>query len=80
LSGLLVSWMRFDLSTSWTLNYHQRHLLNFAFVVIKSLFTVQLSWLRCSMVFLSPSRQMPGECLKVGHDCFYPHPLQIIIR
>jgi hypothetical protein len=26
------------------------------------------------IVFLSFSRQMLGQCLKLGHDCFLPHP------
>jgi hypothetical protein len=60
LSGQLVSWMRFELSTSWILNYCRRNLLNFTLVVIKAWFTVQLSWLMWSMVFLSSSTQMLG--------------------
>jgi hypothetical protein len=31
------------------------------------------------MVFLSPSRKIPGQYLKVGHGGFLPYPSQIII-
>jgi hypothetical protein len=31
-------------------------------------------------VFLNFSRQMRGYNLKLGHDCFLPHPFQFIIQ
>jgi hypothetical protein len=40
----------------------------------------QLSWLRLFMVFLSPSRQMSGLYLNLGHDHFFPHSFQFIIH
>jgi hypothetical protein len=40
----------------------------------------QLFWLRFLVVFLSPSRQMPGYYLKLGHDRFLPHPFQFIVH
>jgi hypothetical protein len=40
----------------------------------------RLSWLRFFVVFLSPSRQMPGQYLKLGHDLSLPHPFQLIIH
>jgi hypothetical protein len=35
---------------------------------------------RVSVVFLSPSRRMPFQCLKFGHYRFLPCPFQFIIR
>jgi hypothetical protein len=32
------------------------------------------------VVFLSPSRQIPGQKLRLGHDCFLPNPFQLIIH
>jgi hypothetical protein len=40
----------------------------------------RLPWLRVFMVFLSPSRQMLGQYLKLGHDRFLPHPFQFIVH
>jgi hypothetical protein len=37
-------------------------------------------WLRFLVLFLSPSRRMPGEVLILSHDCFLPHPFQFIIH
>jgi hypothetical protein len=39
-----------------------------------------LSWLRLFMVFFSPSRQILGLYLKLGHDHFLIHPFQFIIH
>jgi hypothetical protein len=32
------------------------------------------------VVFLSSSRQMPGECFEVYHDHFIPHPFQFTLH
>jgi hypothetical protein len=37
-------------------------------------------WLRFLVLFLSPSRRMPGEVLILSHDYFLPHPFQFIIH
>jgi hypothetical protein len=39
----------------------------------------QLSWLKFIVAFLSPSRQMPGQYLKLGHDSFFRCILKVII-
>lgn len=39
----------------------------------------QLYSLKNIFVFPSPSNDIPGERLKLGHGCFLPHPFQFII-
>jgi hypothetical protein len=39
----------------------------------------RLSWLRFLGFFLSTSRRLPGQYLKLGHNRFFPHPLKFII-
>jgi hypothetical protein len=36
--------------------------------------------LQSIVVFLSPSRHMLGQCLKLGHNCFLSHPFRFIIH
>jgi hypothetical protein len=38
----------------------------------------RLLWLRILVDFLSVSRKMPGQCLKLSYDRFLPHPLRSI--
>jgi hypothetical protein len=38
---------------------------------------IQTTYLLCFVVFLSPSRQIPGEYLKLSHDGFHIYPFQI---
>jgi hypothetical protein len=40
----------------------------------------RLSWVRTFVVLRRPSRQIPGEYLKLSHDHFLPHPFQFIIH
>jgi hypothetical protein len=40
----------------------------------------RLSWLRVLVVFLSLSRQIPGQYLKLGQDRFLPHHFQFIVH
>jgi hypothetical protein len=40
----------------------------------------RLSWLKFFMVFRSPSRQVPGKCLKLNRDGIFPHPFQVVIH
>lgn len=40
--------------------------------------TDRLSWLRFYIVFLSPSRHILRQRLKLQHDHFLPHPFQIL--
>jgi hypothetical protein len=46
----------------------------------ESLSVDRLSLQRFSGIFLSPFRQMPGWCLKLGHDILLPLLLHFIIR
>jgi hypothetical protein len=40
----------------------------------------RLSWLRVLVLFLSLSRQIPGQYLKLGQDRFLPHHFQFIVH
>jgi hypothetical protein len=40
----------------------------------------RLSWVRFVVVFLSPSRKMSGNILKLGHGRFLPYPFKFIIH
>jgi hypothetical protein len=41
---------------------------------------LQLTKLKTFVIFLSSSRQIPGERLKLRHECFLLYPIQIIIH
>jgi hypothetical protein len=40
----------------------------------------RISWLRFIVVFLSPSRRMPGQYVKLVQDCFLQKPLHLIMH
>jgi hypothetical protein len=40
-------------------------------------FKSRLGDLRFFVVFVNPSKQMPGQYLKLGHNYFLPHPFQL---
>jgi len=39
-----------------------------------------LSWLRHFLIFLSPSRQKPGQNLKLHHEHIFPCTVQLIVH
>jgi hypothetical protein len=39
----------------------------------------RISRLKVFALILSPSRQMPGQCLKLGRDCVRLHPFRFIL-